>query len=92
MALSMKGLYEKLSMNDTQHNNALLCAECHYAECHYAECHYAECHYAECHYAECHYAECRILFCYADCRYAGCRYAELLLKKKNNLELFSNFS
>ncbi len=47
-----------LSINNTQHNNALpLCWvwSCwvlrfipSYAECRYAECHYAECHYAEC--------------------------------------------
>ncbi len=46
-----------LSISDTQHNNALPCAECRYTECHilfaillsvYAECRYAECCYAEC--------------------------------------------
>jgi hypothetical protein len=52
----------RLSIGDTQHNNALPCAECHYAECrifYYAECQYAECRYAERHCGECRYAECR---------------------------------
>jgi hypothetical protein len=34
MALSIKGLYVTLSINDTQHNNVLPYAECRYAECH----------------------------------------------------------
>ncbi len=38
----------KLSTSDTKHDNALPCADCHYAECRYAECRYAECRYAEC--------------------------------------------
>ncbi len=42
----------EVSLNDTQHYNISLYAECHNAECrifyYYAECHYAECHYAEC--------------------------------------------
>jgi hypothetical protein len=38
-----------LSINDTQHNNALPCAVCRYAEWHYAESFYAHCCYAECH-------------------------------------------
>jgi hypothetical protein len=33
MTLSIKVLYLTLSINDTEHNNAL-----HYAECRYAEC------------------------------------------------------
>ncbi len=49
-----------LSINDTQHNNALY----HYAECHYAECRILfivmlKRHYAESCYAEFHYTECR---------------------------------
>ncbi len=52
------------SINDTQHNNAMLlgwlssCWVSHFIYC-YAECHYTECRYAECRYVECRYAECR---------------------------------
>ncbi len=67
----------KVSIKDTQHNNAL--PLCWVPLCwgplfinYYADCHYAECRYAEscilltimlCHYAECRYAECH----YAEC-------------------------
>ncbi len=33
MTLSIKGLYATLSINDSEHNNALQYAECHYGEC-----------------------------------------------------------
>jgi hypothetical protein len=46
-----------LSINDTQHNNALpLCWVSQFINC-YAECRYAECCYSECRYAECHDAK-----------------------------------
>ncbi len=37
-----------LNINDTQHNNALPCAEYRNSECRYAEYFYAECRHAEC--------------------------------------------
>jgi hypothetical protein len=48
-----------LSINDTQHNNALplcwvsLCWVSHFIHC-YAECHCTKCSYADCHSSECH--------------------------------------
>ncbi len=50
MTLSIKGLNVKLSMNDTQHNNAMRYPDCSYAECHILFFCCAECHYAECRY------------------------------------------
>jgi len=48
MTVSIKGFYVTLSINDTQHNNALPLCWVSFYYYNYPECHYAECHYTEC--------------------------------------------
>jgi len=57
---NLNSAYMKLSIIDTQHNNAVpLCWVsrfiCCYDECHYAECRYSLCHYAKCRGTKCHF-------------------------------------
>jgi hypothetical protein len=83
-----------LSVNDTQPNNDLLFAECHYSECcifscvecHYSVRRYAECRNAKCHNAECHYSVCR----YAECHYAERRGAQNPVSLKSVFQIIKN--
>jgi hypothetical protein len=49
MTINNKGLFVTLSINGTEHNNALPFSECRVLYYFYAECLYAKCRYSEFH-------------------------------------------